>query len=275
MLETVKENTKDIVPVSFNVLQLIHDLADEQRGALTKSTVATVKSQANKAACNYTSIIRANARRYVDALRTHVLNKELPDKLRNEIELFCTVVEDTSTGWEKIKSVTEVPTETVYDIAVPDTKVFALANGLVVFDTINVHVPASDEAVKEAYEKLMPSKTPFSDRVEDKVVPLQKQEQILGLYTAATAPATKPVVFDTEEQAIRAIRRGEVPLSADVQIRSGVKMASVDKNLSEVLPPAEKGPVRNPSTGKFMPTSRDNSVTEAPAVTEETAKKGE
>jgi hypothetical protein len=275
MLETVKENTKDIVPVSFNVLQLIHDLTDEQRGALTKSTVATVKSQANKAACNYTSIIRANARRYVDALRTHVLNKELPDKLRNEIELFCTVVEDTSTGWEKIKSVTEVPTETVYDIAVPDTKVFALANGLVVFDTINVHVPASDEAVKEAYEKLMPSKTPFSDRVEDKVVPLQKQEQILGLYTAATAPATKPVVFDTEEQAIRAIRRGEVPLSADVQIRSGVKMASVDKNLSEVLPPAEKGPVRNPSTGKFMPTSRDNSVTEAPAVTEETAKKGE
>ena len=258
LLETVKENTKDIVPVSFNVLQLIHDLADEQRGDLTKSAVATVKSQANKAACNYTSIIRANARRYVDVLRTHILNKELPDKLRNEIELFCAVVEDTSTGWEKIKSVTNVPTETVYDIAVPDTKVFALANGLVVFDTINVHVPASDDAVKEAYEKLMPSRTPFSDRVPDKIVPLPKQEQVLGLYTAATAPSTTPVVFDTEEQAVNAIRRGEVPLSADVQIRSGVKMASVEKNLEEIMPKEEKGPERNPSSGKFMPTSRDN-----------------
>lgn len=258
LLETVKENTKDIVPVSFNVLQLIHDLADEQRGDLTKSAVATVKSQANKAACNYTSIIRANARRYVDVLRTHILNKELPDKLRNEIELFCAVVEDTSTGWEKIKSVTTVPTETVYDIAVPDTKVFALSNGLVVFDTINVHVPASDDAIKEAYEKLMPSRTPFSDRIPDKIVPLPKQEQVLGLYTAATAPDTTPVVFDTEEEAVRAIRRGEVPLSANVQIRSGVKMASIEKNLEEIMPKEEKGPERNPSSGKFMPTSRDN-----------------
>ncbi len=258
LLETVKENTKDIVPVSFNVLQLIHDLTDEQRGDLTKSAVATVKSQANKAACNYTSIIRANARRYVDVLRTHILNKELPDKLRNEIELFCAVVEDTSTGWEKIKSVTNVPTETVYDIAVPDTKVFALSNGLVVFDTINVHVPASDDAVKEAYEKLMPSRTPFSDRVPDKIVPLPKQEQVLGLYTAATAPDTTPVVFDTEEEAVRAIRRGEVPLSANVQIRSGVKMASIEKNLEEIMPKEEKGPERNPSSGKFMPTDRDN-----------------
>ena len=178
--------------------------------------------------------------------------------------------------WVPIESVEKTgKVETGYDLTVPGYETFMNSDGVILSNTINVHVPSSDEAVKEAYEKLMPSKTPFSDRVEDKVVPLQKQEQILGLYTAATAPATKPVVFDTEEQAIRAIRRGEVPLSADVQIRSGVKMASVDKNLSEVIPPAEKGPVRNPSTGKFMPTSRDNSVTETPAVTEEAAKKGE
>lgn len=178
--------------------------------------------------------------------------------------------------WLRIDNIEKTgKVETGYDLTVPGYETFMNSDGVILSNTINVHVPSSDEAVKEAYEKLMPSKTPFSDRVEDKVVPLQKQEQILGLYTAATAPATKPVVFDTEEQAIRAIRRGEVPLSADVQIRSGVKMASADKNLSEVIPPAEKGPVRNPSTGKFMPTSRDNSVTETPAVTEETTKKGE
>lgn len=269
LLETVKENTKDIVPVSFNVLQLIHDLTDEQRGGLTKSTVATSKSQANKAAYNYTSIIRSNAQRYVTLLRQYILPAELPEKLRREVELFCTVVEDTSTGWEKIKSVTEVPTETVYDIAVPDTKVFALSNGLIVFDTINVHVPSSDAAVKETYEKLMPSKTPHSDRIPGKIVPLPKQEQILGLYTAATAPSTgKPVVFDTEEEAIAAIRKGQVPLSADVEVRNPrTKIAAavkeekekeVAKNKEQLL--AEVGPIRNPKSGQFMPTSRDTAV---------------
>lgn len=218
LLETVKENTKDIVPVSFNVLQLIHDLTDEQRGGLTKSAVATVKSQANKSACNYTSIIRANAHRYVAVLRQYILLEALPDKLRKEIELFCTVVEDTSTGWEKIKSVTEVPTETVYDIAVPDTKVFALSNGLIVFDTINVHVPASPAAVNEAYEKLMPSTFPFSNRDQDKLVPLPKQEQVLGLYTAATSPKTTPIDFPSEQEAIAAIKSGQIPLSADITI---------------------------------------------------------
>ena len=277
LLDDVADNTKDIVPISYNVLACLLKLTNEQHKELgfSKPSLETLKSKANKSAGCYTHTIRSLAVRIVGALLKYVLPYQMNDKLRSELELFCTTACDYTTGWEKVKEVVEAPTETVYDIAVPDTKVFSLGNGLVVFDTINVHVPSSDEAVKEAYEKLMPSKTPFSDRVEDKVVPLQKQEQILGLYTAATAPVTKPVVFDTEEQAIRAIRRGEVPLSADVQIRSGVKMASADKNLSEVIPPAEKGPVRNPSTGKFMPTSRDNSVTETPAVTEETTKKGE
>lgn len=161
--------------------------------------------------------------------------------------------------WSKVESVEKTgKVETGYDLTVPGYETFMNAEGVILSNTINVHVPASDDAVKEAYEKLMPSRTPFSDRVPDKIVPLPKQEQVLGLYTAATAPSTTPVVFDTEEQAVNAIRRGEVPLSADVQIRSGVKMASVEKNLAEIMPKEEKGPERNPSSGKFMPTSRDN-----------------
>jgi DNA-directed RNA polymerase subunit beta' len=85
-------------------------------------------------------------------------------------------------------------------------------------DTINVHVPASPSAVKEAYEKLMPSTFPFSNRDQDKLVPLPKQEQILGLYTAATSPATPPIDFPSEQAAIEAIKSGQIPLSADITI---------------------------------------------------------
>lgn len=85
-------------------------------------------------------------------------------------------------------------------------------------DTINVHVPASPSAVKEAYEKLMPSTFPFSNRDQDKLVPLPKQEQILGLYTAATSSATPPIDFPSEQAAIEAIKSGKIPLSADITI---------------------------------------------------------
>lgn len=137
-------------------------------------------------------------------------------------------------------------------------------------DTINVHVPASDDAVKEAYEKLMPSKTPFSDRIPGKIVPLPKQEQILGLYTAATAPKTKPVVFNSEEEALAAIRKGEVPLSADIEIsgqRSKSASAEKEEDKKEKLL-AEIGPIRNPKNGQFMPTARDKSVPMAKEASE-------
>lgn len=85
-------------------------------------------------------------------------------------------------------------------------------------DTINVHVPASEAAVKEAYEKLMPSTTPFSNRNQEQLVPLPKQEQILGLYTAATAAPTAPVNFNSEAEAMEAIRKGQISLSTDITI---------------------------------------------------------
>lgn len=263
MLKTVKENNKDIVPVSYNVAKVIYALTDEQRKDITKYAIATVKSQANKSKCKYTSVIRANAERYVSVLRSHVLNKELADDLRKELELFCTIVEDTTTGWEKIKSVTEVPTETVYDIAVPETKVFSLSNGLIVFDTINVHVPSSDEAVEEAYEKLMPSKDPFSDRMEGKIVPLPKQEQIMGLYSASISNDNRTYDFDTEEEALDAIKKGKVPTTANVNILHGIKRANVWQNQEMADNIIKRHPFKDPKTGKFMPTQKteDNSFT--------------
>jgi DNA-directed RNA polymerase subunit A' len=94
-------------------------------------------------------------------------------------------------------------------------------------DTINVHVPSSDEAVKEAYDKLMPSKDPFSDRMEGKIVPLPKQEQIMGLYSASISDDQRTYDFDTEEEALRAIKQGKVPTTANINILHGVKRANV------------------------------------------------
>ena len=85
-------------------------------------------------------------------------------------------------------------------------------------DTMNIHVPSQPSAVEEAYKKLMPSKMLFSIRDQDKVVPVPKQELVLGLYTANKRQAKNSHTFATEEEAIKAIRTGQVELSDEIEI---------------------------------------------------------
>lgn len=112
--------------------------------------------------------------------------------------------------------------ETGYDLTVPGYETFVSADGVVLSNTINVHVPSSDAAVKEAKEVLMPSTFPFSNRNQEEIVPLPKQEQILGLYTAATSAPTPVTDFATEAEALEAIKTGKIPLSADISINGKV-----------------------------------------------------
>lgn len=123
-------------------------------------------------------------------------------------------------------------------------------------DTINVHVPSSDEAVKEAYDKLMPSKDPFSDRMEGKIVPLPKQEQIMGLYSASISDDPRTYDFNTEEEALDAIKRGQIPTTANVNILHGVKRASVWQNEEMKQNIIKRHPFKDPKTGKFMNTQK-------------------
>lgn len=85
-------------------------------------------------------------------------------------------------------------------------------------DAMNLHVPSHPEAVQEAKDKLLPSRMLFSIRDQDKVVPLPKQEQILGMYTAAQRPAKAKHIFANEAQALAAIKKGQISLSDEVEI---------------------------------------------------------
>ena len=85
-------------------------------------------------------------------------------------------------------------------------------------DAMNLHVPAMDDSVKEAMEKLLPSKMLWSIKNQDVVVPVPAQEMILGLYTANKRPSKNKFKFKSEEEALSAIRRGEIELSDDIEI---------------------------------------------------------
>jgi len=84
-------------------------------------------------------------------------------------------------------------------------------------DAMHLHVPSQDKSVKEAWEKLLPSKMLFSARESDKVVPVPKQELILGLYTASKRTAKKKWQFPDQGSALKAIQSGSVAMSDEVE----------------------------------------------------------
>lgn len=86
-------------------------------------------------------------------------------------------------------------------------------------DQVNIHVPSSDKAVREAYERMLPSKNLIA--LDDLSSPRYKlsKEQVLGLYNATQPALRKPVtVFRTAQDAKEAYRKGLIGLNDPIRI---------------------------------------------------------
>lgn len=86
-------------------------------------------------------------------------------------------------------------------------------------DSMQYHVPVSDEAAKEAAEKMLPSQN-LLNVADFKVLHQPANEYTGGLYEASARVDTKnkPRVFATVADAIRAYKRGEIDVDRRVEI---------------------------------------------------------
>jgi DNA-directed RNA polymerase beta subunit len=86
-------------------------------------------------------------------------------------------------------------------------------------DAVNFHVPVSDKAVEQAYERMMPSKNLFSltDLKSPRHTP--QQEMALGLYLLTRKQTGKEVkTYATVNQARRAYKAGEIDANDPIDI---------------------------------------------------------
>ena len=200
------KDDRDIVPVDREFLSRLK----HQPSGVDRSMAGNL---AQYLSCSkylgYVPISRLQAQRLLDLYQ---------DKSDEFYATLHTVTSDKTIGWERVVKVTPVATETVYDLVVPETKVFALSSGMVIYDTMNVHLPSMSDAVKDAKEKLLPSKMLWSIKKYGDVVPTPKQELILGLWTAQNRPAKNKWRFPSEAAALKAIKSGQVALSDEIQI---------------------------------------------------------
>ncbi len=85
-------------------------------------------------------------------------------------------------------------------------------------DAVNLHVPVGDKAVKEVYEKLLPSKNLFAANSGEAHLEPQ-QDYVVGLHLASQIDHSKPVRhFSTAADARAAYRRGEIGLQDPIKI---------------------------------------------------------
>ena len=84
-------------------------------------------------------------------------------------------------------------------------------------DMMSFHVPVSKKAVREAAEKMLPSKNLFSPAtLKTHILPLEEFAQ--GLYLASRPGKGQPVKFKTKADMLRALNAGEIKYDTPVDI---------------------------------------------------------
>jgi DNA-directed RNA polymerase subunit beta len=86
-------------------------------------------------------------------------------------------------------------------------------------DAMQYHVPSTDDAAKEAVEKMLPSKNLFA-AANFKAHYIPQAEYQSGIYLASSRVdnRAKPRVFKSRQEAIHAYRRGEIEVDTPVHI---------------------------------------------------------
>jgi hypothetical protein len=140
--------------------------------------------------------------------------------VNDQLAAWSSLVDNDDITWDKIDKVERIENQDVFDLVVPSTKVFAVNNGLVIYDTASVHVPITKGEIDNLRKRLMPSKMLLSPADFKSPMYAPNQDFMLGISLASLKRNKRraPKVFMTEADAERALERGEIDWHDPVKI---------------------------------------------------------
>ena len=212
-LPNVQYDKVDTVPIPVDLMQLLCS-AEGPYSNEPKRRASWQSARAKRG-----SIGMGASHRCSREIAIEVVSR-LTDEQKSDpvIASWIKMVDDTTTRWDVVASAVPAETITTYDLGVPGPKVFAVNGGLVIMDTINLHVPGSSAAIRDSIEKMLPSKSLIHPGTFD-VHLVPRQEFGLGLFMAGDQDKeSKPRMFADAEQALKAYERGEIGVRDRVQI---------------------------------------------------------
>ena len=172
----------------------------------------------------YVTFIRTSKNGYVPTTIADKIAKVLKAAPELQTELWKKWLELYSSidkvVWERVEGFTNTGMfEDGYDLTVPGYETFMNSEGVILSNTVNIHVPASEKAAKQAFEKMLPSKNLFSLTDMKSVRYKPEKEQVSGLWALTRGRTRKPTrVFQTKAEATAAYRNGEIGPNDPVEI---------------------------------------------------------
>lgn len=151
----------------------------------------------------------------------------------DELEAFWSSLVRSDVRWSYVQSVEDRGKTTVYDLVIPTTKIFAVNDGLVVWDTMAAFVPVSTEAVDEA-KKMYPSRNLFNPATGDLMYKPTLESQ-LGLYGISKIGDKTSKSFSNIKAVESAHRKGEIGLNDQIKV-NGVKSTTGRFMVAGALP---------------------------------------
>lgn len=141
-----------------------------------------------------------------------------PEQAAALVAAWCDIVENTEIGWRNVVDVQPAGVMDAWDLTVPGPYTFALSDGTIVQDTMNLHTPVSKQAVQNVIQKMLPSRNLLSPK-NMKAHYLPQAEFLQGLYLGTRSRSDqKPVRFRSAAEMLKALRRGEITYDTPVEI---------------------------------------------------------
>ncbi len=206
---TQPKDDADLVPLSTSVAK---ELMHTARKLKDSPLYCSANSATRENKCS-----RSTARRLADLADKAGLSTP-------EINNFKIIARAEHIQWEEVTEVVETGKQEVFDLVVPDTKVFVINGGIVIYDTMTMHVILSDEAKREAEEKMLPSRNLISPGDFKSPVFAPNMEFVQGLHHMSSHEEDNdPIVFNTIEEAMEAKRQGKISYTTRIEIRDKAK----------------------------------------------------
>ena len=199
----------------FRLMPLPVSLAKELRSVIGVKAARQVYNLVNDSLRpDRGHVSKESAKRILDYLDEAKLHCEHP-----LFEAWKAIALAPDVHFEKVVEVNKTGIkETGHDLTVPGYETFTSVDGIVLSNTMAIHVPASDEARDEIASKMMPSRQ-LLNTSQFKAHFLPRQEFALGLWQASQPSKRRSAArFKSIAEAMAAFRRGELNMDSVVDV---------------------------------------------------------
>jgi hypothetical protein len=206
----------DRVPLPSNLLPIIRDQGKKFEGGGRHNRVNKIVS------LDYKQLDKSFEQGYCPRAFAEKLvnNYELEFIENTFVKNWIKLVKNKSLLWDLITDVLQVDRPDVtYDFSVAGKEAFCVDGVFLTHNTMQFHVPVSDEARKDAVDKMLPSRNLISS-LNFGVHFLPSQEFQMGLFTASSKrkEGVEPRVFRSAEDVVNAFHQGKISADDVVKI---------------------------------------------------------